>query len=106
MKIKFNDGTIKDCTQPTEQKLFREGVAAGWLLSVSITDGKLTSDDIDKLITTENVSNLTFTDDEEKELYVLGGYTQIASVAIRHSDTQSRADLQIKKLAKVDEEDA
>lgn len=106
MKIKFNDGTIKECTQPMEQKLFRDGVAVGWLLSFSITGEVVTSDNIDKIITADNVSNLTFTDDEENNLYVLSGYTQLASVAIRHSDTQSRAELQIKKLAKVDGEDA
>lgn len=103
MKVKFKNGETKNCTTPTEQKLFRDGVAAGWLLSFSIKEGDLTSDSLDSILTPENVSSLIFinTDEnsEDKELCTLVGYSKITSAVIRHGVNSSdiRADIQIVK---------
>lgn len=103
MKVKFKNGEIKTCTAPTEQKLFRDGAAAGWLLSFSIKEDELTSDVLDKILTPDNVSNLVFINQDEnldeKELCALSGYSKITSAIIRHGANSSdlRADVQIVK---------
>ena len=99
MKVKFKNETIKVCTQPTEQKMFRDGNATGWLLSFSIKDEDITSESLDTVLTNDNVARLTFIDDDDNELFILTGYSRITSAIIRYAEPgiNSRVDIQITK---------
>ena len=93
MKVKFSNGVVKDCTSPTEQKIFRpiDGIttAVGWLLILRIT-GEVTSKELDNLLTTENIKTLEFLSEngngEEISLFTLEGYEKITSSTIRHAE--------------------
>lgn len=104
MKIKFADGTIKNCSAPMEQKLFKnvngESIGAGWILIFSLI-GEITSGELDVILTTENVRELEFITEESTETssFVLSGYDKISSSTIRYAeDTEAiRAEIQLSK---------
>lgn len=101
MKVKFKDGTILNCSIPTEQKVFKGGEAAGWILSFSLI-GIVTSADIDKIISEENISDLSFisVDEEEKETTIpLTGYDKVSSAVIRYAEEyeQTRVEIHLTK---------
>lgn len=106
MKVKFKNGTIKECSAPTEQKIFKniegETVASGWVLIFRLTGG-ITSDELDSVITPENVGSLTFLTENEEgepiEAFKLENYGKISSSVIRHSENVSAtyADIQLSK---------
>lgn len=93
MNVKFKDGTIKSCTAPIEQKIFKNSEAAGWILLFNLT-GKITSDELDTLLTTENVSELTFLVDDEA-IAVLKNYNKITSSIIRYADNDENIKTEI-----------
>lgn len=97
MNVRFRNGETQKCTLPTEQKLFRDGENAGWILSFSIKES-VTSDKLDELLSEENISTLEFSDDEN-EICSLSGYQKATSVIIRYavSAEGSRADIQLIK---------
>lgn len=98
MTVQFNDGTVVPCTDPTEQKVFRAGEAAGWILSFTLSTD-MTSDELDELITVENVSVLVFSDKSENEkILTLSGYDKIASAVIKHSEEISKAKIDIRLI--------
>lgn len=96
MKVKFANGVVKECTAPTEQKVFKtvEGqtIGAGWVLILRLT-GNTTSTELDSVLTADNVSALEFLAEdengEEKTLFSLEGYDRITSSTIRHSEDTS-----------------
>ena len=94
MKIKFNDGTIKSCAAPTEQKLFKntdgKQTSVGWALRLNILES-VTSDDLDVLLVEDNISELEFLSDDEKKLFLLSGYSGVVSTTIRHSESAETA---------------
>ena len=98
MKVKFKNNVEKNCTAPVEQKLFRNSQEVGWVLMFNITD-TVTSGDVDTFLTTENASELTFTDNEGVTLFELDGYDKISSSIIRHSEAagETRLELQLTK---------
>lgn len=98
MQVKFKDGEIRGCTTPTEQKIFSNNEGIGWLLSFSIK-GAATSNNIDDILFTENISELTFLDEDGNELFVVNSYNKITSVVVRYSEkvTDTRVDIQIRK---------
>ena len=101
MKLKFKDGTIKNCTTPTEHKIFRAGLPAGWILSFNLI-GNITSGEVDELVLPDNISELTFIGENELGLetnIVLSGYNKTTSATIRYSDgdEQTRVELQLTK---------
>ena len=93
MKVKFANGVVKECTAPTEQKIFKTvggaTVGAGWVLVLRLT-GNTTSSELDDVLTAENVSTLEFMAEDEtgfrKTLFSLSGYDKITSSTIRHSE--------------------
>lgn len=91
MKVTFKDGTIKDCSTPTEQKVFRGGEASGWILSFALL-GNMTSAEVDNLIADENISHLTFSskneDDVETTIELLG-YDKVSSAVIRYNEQET-----------------
>lgn len=98
MKVKFKDGTIKNCSTPTEQKVFKVGEAAGWILTFGLI-GDITSADVDSLISAENISELTFISiaDEKETSFSLNGYERISSAIVRYSENkeQTRVEIQL-----------
>lgn len=106
MKVKFANGVVKNCTAPTEQKVFKtvgeETVGKGWILHLRIA-GNITSDMMDDLLTKDSIGSLTFsTADEngtEKELFSLDGYDTITASSIRHAEDadETYADIQMSK---------
>ncbi len=96
MKVKLKNETVLSCNSPTEQKIFRSGDAAGWILSLGLLKS-MTSDEADLLITSENFSKLLFLSDEDEELFGIDGYEKVASVIIRHSDEAGSVDIQLTK---------
>lgn len=98
MKVKFKDDTVKSCTAPTEQKLFRGNDTAGWVLMFSLI-GEVTSADLDEVLTPENVSELTFLTDNDTEIASADGYNKISSCTIRHAENpqDTRAEIQLTK---------
>lgn len=86
MKVMFVDQTVKTCSIPTEQKVFRSGAPAGWIVVFQLT-GAITSEELDKLTTAENLETLTFQDDDGSTLFELVGYTKMSSAVIKHGQT-------------------
>ena len=100
MKVKFKDGTIVECSTPTEQKVFRAGESAGWILSFALI-GNITSTEVDAMISNENIADLTFESQGENDTVntiLLSGYNKVSSAIIRHDDNEkSRVELHLTK---------
>lgn len=101
MKVTFKDGTVKSCNAPTEQKVFKSGTAAGWILLLNLI-GEITSDELDTILTENNVSELSFTPDaadENVEALTITGYDKISSATIRYAEdiNSSRVEIQLTK---------
>lgn len=101
MKVRFKDGTVKNCGTPTEQKFFKADGNSGWVLCFSLMDN-MTSTEADEIITPENVSDLSFISEDEngKETTIhISGYERISSTMIRHSEEKdnTKIDIQVAK---------
>lgn len=98
MKVEFKDETVKSCTAPTEQKVFRGDNGAGWVLMLTLI-GEISSSELDSLLTTANISELTFTTDAGVEISTANGYDKVSSCTIRHAENpqDTRAEIQLTK---------
>lgn len=109
MKVKFKDGTIKNCTAPVEQKAFKNSESVGWIMVFALI-GEITSEEVDTVITADNISDLTFIPeplgDEGKVIAVsedkyvrLSGYDKITMSAIRYAEdtAKTRVEIQLSK---------
>ena len=104
MKVKFKDGTIKTCSAPTEQKIFKNIkdetgktvlTPSGWITLFSLSGG-ITSDEADCILTSENIDALEFFAEntetgEDVKLFELNGYTKVSAATIRHSEAEDGA---------------
>lgn len=96
MMLKFKDGTIKACSNPIEHRVLREGLPAGWICTVRILE-TMSSSEIDQVLTSDNISELTFCNRLLEELFVLSGYTKISNIIIRHPGASSEVEVQFEK---------
>ncbi len=96
MQVKFKDGTIKKCSNPTEQKIFRNGAATGWLCSFQIPEA-MTSSEVDAVLTEENISALTFCNDAAEDLFTISGYDKLTSAVVRHAENDGTVEIQLTK---------
>lgn len=106
MKVKFKDGTEKNCTAPIEQKVFRNSEAAGWILMFSLT-GEISSAELDAFLNTDNIGTLKFISDnptyaEDENVFAsvdITGYEKISSSVIRYAEDvdNSRTEIQLTK---------
>lgn len=98
MRVRFKGSeTTYECTEPVEQKVFRSGTAVGWAVMFHIY-GDIDSSEIDELVTTEAISELTFTnDDEQQTSFVIVGYSVVTACVIRHKSTMTVTELQFTK---------
>lgn len=105
MKVKFKDGVIRDCTVPTEQKIFKNSTPVGWVLVFALI-GKASSDDVDTILTSENISTMTFIPEPvggigeivevtEDEYIHISDYNKIVSSAIRYAEDTSKTRIEV-----------
>lgn len=96
MKIRLK-GAKKDflCTEPVEQKLFASGNANGWVLIFTVLED-LSSTDVDNSFTSDAISRITFTKDDESAI-VIEGYERIASCSVRHKENSPCVEIQLAK---------
>ena len=108
MNVKFKNGTVKTCASPTEQKIVKAGVDAGWLLSFYLICD-ITSDEVDALLIPNNISELTFTSEEklitegetntqEPKVFTLSGYDKVSSTVIRYSEDKDKTKVEIQLI--------
>lgn len=100
MKIKFKDGTTKDCTGIVEQKAFVSGEAKGWILSGTIKN--MQSSDADSIFTDDNISQMILyrenaNETEGDSIGIISGYNKITSVAVRYTDDAPMVTFQFSK---------
>ena len=96
MKIKFNNNVEKECTNPIEQKLFKNAEPVGWICSFNLKENT-PSAEIDTLVIPENISVLEFLNDEGDILFSLTGYQKITAVVVRHAETEGSVEIQLTK---------
>lgn len=96
MRVKFKDGTLKNCSNPTEQKLFKSGEAAGWLCAFVVSD-TMNSSEVDAVVTPDNISALEFCNDDGSKLFDISGYTKVTSAVVRYAETSGSVEIQLTK---------
>lgn len=102
MKVQFkNCAQVYDCSEPIEQKIYRSGVEAGWTIVFQFNAG-VTSSEIDSLITPDNISEITFTNDTETA-NTIRGYNAISSCTIRHKSSGTVVEVQLTKTNDIKE---
>lgn len=96
MFIKFK-GNEKEFTTTSivEQKLYKQYVASGWLLSLHIS-GDFTAESIDSELTTESISEITLVGENEQKATITG-YEKVTSCVVRYSDGKTTAEIQLVK---------
>lgn len=98
MKVQFKNGaSAYDCSEPIEQKIYRAGVEAGWTIVFQF-NADVTSSEIDSIITPDNISEITFTNDTGAAS-IVRGYNAISSCTIRHKDTATAVEVQFTKIS-------
>lgn len=96
MKLRFNDGTERTVTtNPVEQKLFRSGQPIGWILNVSVSE--LTSEESNDILKAENIKSMILVSDDGAEIAELSGYEKVSALTIRHTESQTIAEIQFSK---------
>ena len=84
-----------NCTEPIEQKLFKSGVSAGWVIMFHIV-ADITSSDIDEVITPEGMAEMVFTNDGG-DTTTITGYSKATACTIRHKNDATTVEVQFTK---------
>ena len=97
MKVFFNGNKdmVFDCSDPIEQRIYKSGKFAGWLLIFNISNSNITSDNVMDVIGNDK-PEMTFVGEKENTL-ILSGYTTLLACTIRHRASGSVVELQFKK---------
>lgn len=96
MFIRLKDNKTEfTATSVIEQKLCRQGVDAGWLLTLNIS-GDFTAQSVDSVLTEENISEITLVG-EKAENAVISGYAKVTSCVVRYSEEKATAEIQLVK---------
>jgi hypothetical protein len=96
MKIRFKDGQEKACSSIVEQKIFRGGSPTGWVMTFQMS-GVLGSDELDKIITKENISHITILKADGTEKATVEGYNTVNSVSVRYRTDVDVTEVQLTK---------
>ena len=84
MTIKFkNDNTSYEVFNPIEKKAFK-GDVTGWLMSFVIKGDFASSNEVDALLSQNNISEFKITDNECER--TITGYEKVISAAIHYTD--------------------
>ena len=96
MFIKFK-GVDKTITASSiiEQKLQKQGVANGWLLSLNIS-GDFTAQELDGILTEESIGEITLVGETEENT-VISGYEKITSCVVRYTEDKNTAEVNLTK---------
>lgn len=94
IKLKGKDTEITT-TSIIEQKLYKQGESAGWLLSLNLS-GYFTAQEVDGMFDKESISEITLCG-ETAENTVISGYEKVTSCVVRYSDDVSTAEVQLVK---------
>lgn len=94
IKLKGNEEKLTT-TSIIEQKLFKQGTSIGWLLSIHLK-GDFGANDIDGMLTTEGISEITLVGETEKPT-IITGYDKITSCVVRYSEENTTAEIQLTK---------
>ena len=94
IKLKGNE-TELTTTSIIEQKLFKQGEGVGWLLSIH-AKGDFEAKEIDGMLTTEGISEITLVGEGEKPT-VITGYDKVTSCVVRYSEENTTAEIQLTK---------
>lgn len=103
MKIKFVDGRIKECSAPTEHKVFKSIggnlIGTGWILTFKIIDSISSAEEVDNMLETENIVSLEFLSEteegERKTLFKLDGYDKVTSSIIHYAEDTTKTNIEI-----------
>ena len=110
MRVGFkNDSRTFECSEPVEQKLYKAGVPqsieAGWVMSFQFY-GDIDSAEVDRTLTSENISEITFTPEDGKSQFTATGYTKMTSCIIKHKEIMTTVEVQFTKMIKEKEAEA
>lgn len=94
IKFKGNDAELTT-TSVIEQKLFKQGESAGWLLSLHI-NGNFTTPELDSMLTEESISEITLVCESEIPT-IISGYQKVTACVVRYSDNNSVAEINLTK---------
>lgn len=96
MFIKFK-GVEKTITASSiiEQKLYKQGEANGWLLSLNIS-GDFTAQELDNILTEESIGEITLVGETEENT-VISGYEKITSCVVRYTEDKNTAEVNLTK---------
>lgn len=96
MFIKFKGNETEFTTDyVTEQKLYKQGEATGWLLSLNLS-GDFTAQELDAALTEEGISEITLVGERE-EGTVISGYEKVTSCVVRYEKDTTTAEINIVK---------
>lgn len=97
MKVRFKNSEVKfETNTPIEQKLFKNGVSYGWLLSLTFF-GDCTSAQVDELLNEDSLSEITIYRDEVPETMVLLGYNKLNSCIVKYGADKNTVEIQLSK---------
>ena len=94
IKLKGNE-TELTTTSVIEQKLYKQGVATGWLLSLNLS-GCFSAHDIDGMLSEEGISEITLIGENEENT-MISGYEKVTSCVVRYSENKATAEIQLIK---------
>ena len=94
IKFKGND-TEFTTTAIIEQKLYKQGVSIGWLLTLHLS-GDFTAQYVDDMLTEESISEITLVGENEKTTTITG-YEKSTSCVVRYSNDNTTAEIQLTK---------
>ncbi len=96
MFIKFKGNDVElNTSSIIEQKLFKQGESAGWLLSLHI-NGNFNAPELDSMLTEESIGEITLVGESEKPT-IISGYQKVTSCVVRYSENNATAEIQLTK---------
>lgn len=94
IKLKGNDKEFTT-TSIIEQKLYKQGVPVGWLLTLNLS-GDFTAESIDRELTEDGISEITLVGENE-QMATITGYERVTSCVVRYLDGKTTAEIQVTK---------
>ena len=96
MTIKFKNSELAlNASSVIEQKLYKQGVATGWLLSLHVSGG-FTAEELDGMLSEAGIGELTLLG-EENRTATISGYEKITSCVVRYAEGGATAEIQLSK---------
>lgn len=101
MLARFKNGQTIACASPTEQRLFKAGEPAGWMLVLVLLE-TFTSAEVDALLESDNFSIVEFSETDSAEAFSAAfsveGYDKVTSAIIRHASGERAGRVEIQLI--------